>query len=58
MDYWEINFDLESCKEVIRLSKNPNKDVISEDQECKEVWTGDYVFENEWQISELRIIIN
>lgn len=49
IDYWGIDFDFESRKEIIRLPKDPNEDTISEDQEYREVWTGDYVFENEWQ---------
>ena len=36
IDYWSIDFDYESKKEIIR----------SED---KEIWTGKYIFENEWQ---------
>ncbi len=49
IDYWGIDFDFESRKEIIRIPKDPSKDTISEDQEYREVWTGDYVFENEWQ---------
>ena len=40
IDYWSIDFDYESKKEVI---------TIVEDEKEKEVWTGNYVFENEWQ---------
>ena len=36
IDYWSIDFDYESKKEIIR-----------EDDE--EIWTGKYIFENEWQ---------
>lgn len=58
IDYWAIDFDFESKKEIIRVV---NTDVTqprldgSEDPkqmhlpEFKEVWTGDYIFENEWQ---------
>ena len=49
IDYWGIDFDFESRKEIIRIPKDPSKDTISENQEYREVWTGDYVFENEWQ---------
>ncbi len=40
VDYWSIDFDFESKKEIIK---------IVEDADEKEVWTGNYVFENEWQ---------
>tara|TARA_Y100000768_G_scaffold119423_1_gene88214 strand:+ start:872 stop:2974 length:2103 start_codon:yes stop_codon:yes gene_type:complete len=43
IDYWSVDFDFESKKEVIRV-----KDENSSDQ-FEEKWTGDYVFENEWQ---------
>lgn len=42
IDYWSVDFDFESKREIIR-QQNPETD------EWKEVWTGDYVFENEWQ---------
>ena len=42
IDYWSVDFDFESKREIIRV-KNPDND------EWQEVWTGDYVFENEWQ---------
>ena len=41
IDYWAVDFDFESKKEIIRVPQ--------EDGTIKEVWTGDYVFENEWQ---------
>lgn len=41
IDYWAVDFDFESKKEVVRVKK--------EDGEVEEAWTGDYVFENEWQ---------
>ncbi|MDD5530314.1 MAG: site-specific DNA-methyltransferase [bacterium] len=40
MDYWAIDFDYSDKKEIIRIGKNG---------EAKEVWTGNYIFENEWQ---------
>jgi hypothetical protein len=40
IDYWSVDFDYESKKEIIKMGTN-------EDQ--KEVWTGNYIFENEWQ---------
>lgn len=42
VDYWSVDFDFESKREIIRR-KN------AESGEIEEVWTGDYVFENEWQ---------
>jgi len=42
IDYWSVDYDFESKKEIIR--------VLNEDNgEYEERWTGDYVFENEWQ---------
>lgn len=42
IDYWSIDFDFESMREIVR-QKNPDTG------ETEELWTGDYVFENEWQ---------
>ena len=42
IDYWSVDFDYESKQEVIRI-----KDEATD--EWKEQYTGDYVFENEWQ---------
>lgn len=42
IDYWSVDFDFESKREIIRV-QNPDAD------EWEERWTGDYVFENEWQ---------
>ena len=42
IDYWEVDFDFESKREIVRV-----KNV--ETGETEDVWTGDYVFENEWQ---------
>ena len=40
-DYWAIDFDYLSRKEIIKL-KTENGDI-------EEQWTGNYLFENEWQ---------
>ncbi len=40
IDYWTVDFDYTSKKEIIRLGRNG---------EAEEVWTGNYIFENEWQ---------
>lgn len=42
IDYWAVDFNFESKKEVIR-TKN------EETGEWEDSWTGDYIFENEWQ---------
>ncbi|WP_365817769.1 site-specific DNA-methyltransferase [Desulfovibrio sp.] len=42
IDYWSVDYDFESKREIIRI-KNPETD------EIEEQWTGDYIFENEWQ---------
>ncbi|MCP5137860.1 MAG: site-specific DNA-methyltransferase [Gammaproteobacteria bacterium] len=42
IDYWSVDFDFESKREIIRVL-NP------ETGDSEEQWTGDYVFENEWQ---------
>ena len=58
IDYWAVDFNFESKREIIRVKK-----ALATDQtvfsgietgqgrldEWEEVWTGDYVFENEWQ---------
>jgi DNA modification methylase len=56
IDYWAVDFDFESKKEIIRVPKMENKTekVVSgvastKDVSYDEVWTGDYIFENEWQ---------
>ncbi len=42
IDYWAVDFDFESKREIIRVK---NEDT----GETEEQWSGDYVFENEWQ---------
>jgi hypothetical protein len=57
IDYWSVDFDFESKREIIRVRKmaegqsalaglEPPQMTL---EEYEEVWTGDYVFENEWQ---------
>lgn len=41
IDYWAIDFNYEDRKEIIKIQ---NADGIVEEQ-----WTGNYLFENEWQ---------
>ena len=40
IDYWAVDFDFASRKEIIKIVENGEE---------KEVWTGDYIFDNEWQ---------
>lgn len=42
IDYWAVDFNFENRREIVR-QRNPNTG------EWEEVWTGEYVFENEWQ---------
>ncbi|HEY4479564.1 MAG TPA: site-specific DNA-methyltransferase, partial [Candidatus Paceibacterota bacterium] len=42
IDYWAVDFNFESKKEVIRVKNE-------ETGEFEDRWTGDYIFENEWQ---------
>ena len=42
IDYWSVDFDYESKREIIRV-KDPATGAT------EEKWTGDYIFENEWQ---------
>ncbi len=41
VDYWAVDFDFERRQEIIR--------VVEADGTEREVWTGNYIFENEWQ---------
>jgi hypothetical protein len=60
VDYWAVDFDFERKKEIIRVRKElvGSAQGRLEDmpvtqpgltEEYEEVWTGDYIFENEWQ---------
>lgn len=57
IDYWSVDFDYESKRELIRIQRLlPGQDSLTglePDQqelgEYEEQWTGDYIFENEWQ---------
>jgi len=40
IDYWAVDFDFASRKEIIKIIENGEE---------KEIWTGDYIFDNEWQ---------
>jgi hypothetical protein len=42
VDYWAVDFDFQSRKEIVRsIDPSTGKE--------KEEWTGGYIFENEWQ---------
>ena len=41
IDYWSVDFDYESKPEIIKFK--------TDDGKVEEEWTGNYVFENEWQ---------
>jgi len=59
IDYWAVDFDFESKREIIRVRKEvdpsgrPHLPVVEPAQknleEWEEVWTGEFIFENEWQ---------
>lgn len=40
IDYWSVDFNFESRKEIIK---------VKDGESFKDKWTGDYIFENEWQ---------
>ena len=42
VDYWSVDFNYESKKEIIRIKNTATN-------EWEDTWTGDYIFENEWQ---------
>ncbi len=42
IDYWAVDFNFESKREIVRVKNEENN-------EWEERWTGDYIFENEWQ---------
>ena len=42
IDYWSVDFDFESKKEIVHV-------IDEKTGEEKEEWTGSYIFENEWQ---------
>jgi adenine-specific DNA-methyltransferase len=58
IDYWAVDFNFESKREIIRVPRDRLKQVQMPGMEqpeqldlpeYEEVWTGDYIFENEWQ---------
>jgi hypothetical protein len=58
IDYWAVDFNFESKREIVRVPRDRMKQArmpgMEEPEqldlpEYEEVWTGDYIFENEWQ---------
>ena len=62
VDYWAVDFDYMSRKEIIRVPKDtgtegaiveispsPTGRGIEGEEDFEERWTGSYIFENEWQ---------
>ena len=58
IDYWAVDFNFESKREIVRIPRDKMEQVQIpgmeqpeqvELPEYEEVWTGDYIFENEWQ---------
>ena len=41
IDYWAVDFNFENKKEIVRIKNEAGK--------IEEQWTGNYIFENEWQ---------
>lgn len=42
IDYWAVDFNFESKREIIRAKNQATGEI-------EEAWTGDFVFENDWQ---------
>lgn len=57
VDYWAVDFDYMSRKEIIKVQRGmglegtlPGVDVVQgELTDFEERWTGGFIFENEWQ---------
>lgn len=58
VDYWAVDFNFESKKEVVRVRKGkPSQQKLDGSidpqqmnlDDFEEIWTGNYIFENEWQ---------
>jgi site-specific DNA-methyltransferase (adenine-specific)/adenine-specific DNA-methyltransferase len=60
VDYWAVDFDYESRREIVRERKDsgfagtpegesPSAPSAAGDDAFEERWTGSYIFENEWQ---------
>ena len=58
IDYWSVDFDFESKKEIVKVAKEKpiqqkldgSSDAVQmQIEDFEEKWTGNYIFENEWQ---------
>ena len=49
VDYWAVDFDFMSRKEIIRVPVETASGSAPDTLEFEERWTGSYIFENEWQ---------
>jgi adenine-specific DNA-methyltransferase len=58
IDYWSVDFDFESKREIVRVKREPPEQTDLPGMEqpkqshlpfYEEIWTGDFIFENEWQ---------
>ena len=59
IDYWAVDFNYESKREIIRVQEGSGTDqqgtlpgagrAQQNPPEWEEQWTGEYIFENEWQ---------
>jgi len=50
IDYWAVDFDFEDKKEIIKVEiQKKQTGKLDLEKEYEEKWTGDYIFENEWQ---------
>ncbi len=58
IDYWSVDFDFESKREIVRVKREtadqPHLPGMEQPEQMpildyEEVWTGDFIFENEWQ---------
>lgn len=63
IDYWSVDFDFEDKKEIIRKKKeNPDQPKFDGSADPRqqgltdyeEMWTGEYIFENEWQTFRIK----
>ena len=54
IDYWAVDYNFANRKEIIRVPKTHGDNLFEKGKEqdlfeYDEVWTGDYIFDNEWQ---------
>lgn len=53
IDYWSVDFDYSSKREIIRVQRQTELAGMEHPQgtlpEYEDIWTGDFIFENEWQ---------